>query len=633
MTDTVQNPFMAPAGNSPAVADGPWNDFAPKAAPQAADGPWNDFAPHAAPQTAAAGPWNDFAGAGGETDVAKTSQGAPMAPPPTFRQGPSIGAGRGEVVEPSQFDRFMNGISQGYTGAFQLAAHHPEYFAPAGLGYVAKAAAPQFAQQTADMTDKWAQQDAAEEAELRRKAALPAENTDWWNVAGQVASPVNYVGGGLGEAAVAKGAAALPRVIRPVAENAMARGVGAGVGMGAVQPVTSGDYDTEKARQIGENALAGGIGGPLISGAGSIVKPAIGQAAQALEDAGVRLTPGQLMGGWAKRAEDIAQSYPFVGDLIRKARDQGGKQFQVGAANRALAPIGEKVDKGIVPGPDLINHVEGKISDAYNRIHPNVNLAIDQPLAADLAGVVINARTVLPDAEINQLGRVIQSQVSGKIAQNGNVAPGTVVQSITSELGRMRAGYATSPDFDKRQLGTFIGDARQAINDALSRQNPAFAPELQKANAAWQLYAKLRDAAGRAGGPTGEFSPAQLENAAKKGATAGMKAKGTAPMQDYAAAGREVLGAKVPDSGVTERSLGILAMHGGLHGLGHMTLGPGIWAPAATIAALYNPVGRAIARGAILSRPPGAQAVRDILQKYAPAAAARLPLLNQGQQP
>ena len=600
------------------------------------DGPWNDFA-SAAPTQAATGPWNDFAGAGGETDVAKTSQGAPMTPPPTFRQGPSIGAGRGEVVEPSQFDRFMNGISQGYTGAFQLAAHHPEYFMPAGLGYAAKAAAPQFAQQTADMTDKWAQQDAAEEAELRRKAALPAENTDWWNVAGQVASPVNYVGGGLGEAAVVKGAAALPRVIRPIAENAMARGVGAGVGIGAVQPVTSGDYDTEKAKQIGENALAGGIGGPLISGAGSIVKPAIGQAAQALEDAGVRLTPGQLMGGWAKRAEDIAQSYPFAGQLVRNARDQTGKEFQVAAANRALAPIGETVDRGIAPGPELVTHVEDKISDAYNRIHPNVSLVLDHDLAADLGAVLTRARTTLPDAELNQLQRILTSQISGKLTNNGGVMPGKIVQSVTSEIGRMKAGYAADASFDKRQLGGFLGDVREAVGDAVARQNPAFAPDLQRANQAWQMYAKLRDAAGRAGGPIGEFSSTQLESAAKKGATAGQKAKGTAPMQAFAAAGKEVLPSKVPDSGTPERAATMAAMHALAGTAGHYgaysAFGPGALVPGAAIAALYNPIGLAVARGAILSRPPGAQAVRDILQKYAPQAAARLPLLNQGQQP
>ena len=598
------------------------------------DGPWNDFASPASAQ-ATAGPWNDFPGAGGETDMVKTSQGAPMAPPPTFRQGPSIGAGRGEVVEPHQFDRFMNGISQGYTGAFQLVAHHPEIFMPGGLGSVAMAAAPQFTQQMADTTDKWAQQDAAEEAEMRRKAALPAENTDWWNVAGQVASPVNYVGGGLGEAAVVKGATALPRVIRPIAENAVARGVGAGVGMGAVQPVTGGDYDTQKAAQIGESALAGGIGGPLISGAGSIAKPAIGKAAQMLEDAGVRLTPGQLMGGWAKRAEDIAQSYPFAGQLVRNARDQTGKEFQVGAANRALAPIGEKVDKGIVAGPELVTHVEDKISDAYNRIHPNVSLVLDQGLAADLGAVLTRARTTLPDADLNQLQRILEAQISGKLTNNGGVMPGKIVQSVTSEIGRMKAGYATDSSFDKRQLGGYLGDVREAVGNAIARQNPAFAPDLQKANAAWQLYAKLRDAAGRAGGPMGEFSPTQLEGAAKKGATAGQKAKGTAPMQAFAAAGKEVLPSKVPDSGTPERAAMMGAWHAlagaGAHGAGYAAMGPGALVPGAALAALYNPLGLAIARGAILSRPPGAQAVRDILQKYAPQAAVRLPLLNQGQ--
>ena len=299
--------------------------------------------------------------------------------------------------------------------------------------------------------------------------------------------------------------------------------------------------------------------------------------------------------------------------------------FQVQAGNRALAEIGERVDNGITAGPDLINNVEDKLSARYNSIHPNVNLSIDQPLAADLVGIAQKAKGVLPDNELNQFQRIIDSQLSGKIGQSGGTAPGKVVQGITSEIGRMMKGYSTDASFDKRQLAGFLGDTREAISDAISRQNPQYAQPLEQANAGWRLYAKLRDAAGKQGSPTGEFYPAQLERAAKRGESAGSKAKGTAPLQDFASAGKEVIPSKVPDSGTPERAAMMAALtHGAIFGAGFNPLAH-LAAPAG-IAAIYNPASQYLIRKAITARPAGSETIRNILNQYAPQTAARIPL-------
>jgi hypothetical protein len=589
---------------------GPWEDFTPQAQPAVNNGPWADFQPPA-----------------NETVMGKTAEGTgPVAPPPTFKTAPTWGpTNAAEDLSPAartlagtRLDRALTGVFGSGAGLNQTAAHAAAYVSPQWGGEWAK---------SADDLAKWYANHAAES---KARAGLKPEDTDWWNVAGQVSSPVNW-GAGAGVAGAAK---ALPLVGRAVEGSNILQGALQGAGIGAVQPVVTQpgqDYASQKLAQVGTGTVAGGAGTAALGALGSFVKPALSKSAQILADAGVRMTPGQLLGGMTKRLEDIAQSYPFAGQLVRNARLQSGEDFQIAAANKALKPIGAKVEGDIAAGPDLIEHVEDKISREYNRIHPNVSLALDQPLAADLGGIAQRAVGKLPDQELRQLQSIIEDQITGKVSRSNGLVPGKDVQGITSELSNEIKGYRTDPSWDKKKLGSFLGDVREAVRDALVRQNPQFAPQLRKANESWMLYAKLRDAAGRQGGELGQFSPTQLESAAKRGETAGAKAKGLAPMQGFAAAGKQVLPSKVPDSGTPERAAMMAIPHLIGAGGGYAAAGiPGAVAPGLGIAALYNPAAQYLLRQAITARPAGAQALRDIINQYAPQAAGRIPLLSNG---
>ena len=100
----------------------------------------------------------------------------------------------------------------------------------------------------------------------QREAAIQAErgsNTsmDWPRLAGNILSPVNYIGTGL-----VRGAGVLADLGRAVA---------GGIGAGAVQPVTKDKdrYWTEKAFQTGEGALIGGAtGGVGLAGSRAVTK-------------------------------------------------------------------------------------------------------------------------------------------------------------------------------------------------------------------------------------------------------------------------------------------------------------------------------------------------------------------------
>ncbi len=74
-------------------------------------------------------------------------------------------------------------------------------------------------------------------------------------------------------------------------------------------------------------AAGGKLGDTLMRGAAKVVSPTISKYAKALMDEGVRLTPGQILGGTAQKMEDKVTSIPFLGDMIANARIRGLQDF------------------------------------------------------------------------------------------------------------------------------------------------------------------------------------------------------------------------------------------------------------------------------------------------------------------
>jgi hypothetical protein len=551
--------------------------------------------------------------------VAKTSNvtndQSPDLTDASFKKGPSTGG-----IEPNYFERMLNGAMKPIGGAEQLIARGVKYLDPSGITTPALA---EVSDQWAKAADARARDVSAYGEDLTRYAGVnPQTHTDWYNLAGQGLSPANFMAGG----GAVKAARSLPVIGETIAGSNILKGAVGGGAMSATEPVTSGDYASEKEKQIAIGMGSGGVAGGVIGKAGAVIKPRIDAAVQALADEGVRLTPGQIMGGVVKRLEDALQSYPIVGSLIRNSRERSLNDFQVAAANRALEPIGEKVTGKVATGPELVEHVNSKIGAVFNRVLPQTTLAMDNGLAQDVKSIIADASGWLPTQELNQLQNIIRAQVMGKISTSGGQAPGELVQTMTSRLGGLAKDYRTGMGGeDKRMLGEYLSQAKGAVEDAIIRQNPHVAGELKQAKKAWSLYKRVEDAAARQGGEVGQFSPAQLEMAAKKGVTQFTKAKGGAPLQDLATAAKKVLPSKVPDSGTPERTFAL-----GLGGYMAHAAQPSTLAVPAAIAALYNPVGEKVLRAALMSRPKGAQALRDFIDRNSQEAAGRIALYGQG---
>ena len=238
----------------------------------------------------------------------------PTPPSPSaFKSGPSTGGT--EPVQSAYLDRFMNGVSSGYAGAEQLLAHGAEYVAPS------------LASGWRQGADERAQSVATEKAALAQKAGLAPDQTDWVNVAGQVASPVNYAGSG------AAGMAA--KAIPLVRGSNIAKGVMQGATVAGAQPVNSPDYWSEKGKQAAVGAVAGPVL-PMVQAAAKGIAAsspyAINIAKQYLRRAPEEAILHHITGGL---------SAPFTG--AKRVWDAVSETNAAKAAARAAAPVARQL--------------------------------------------------------------------------------------------------------------------------------------------------------------------------------------------------------------------------------------------------------------------------------------------------
>jgi len=380
-----------------------------------------------------------------------------------------------------------------------------------------------------------------------------------------------------------------------------------------------GNFASQKLNQIGVGALSGGIAAPATKAVSAMIAPKVGAAQQRLIDAGVPLTPGQILGGGFARTEDKLTSVPFLGDMIKNAQQRSVQGFNRAAYNEALAPIGATLPKGTTAGSDAVGAVRQAIGDVYDSIQPRAQFVPDQNFVSDLQLIRQNLEQNAP-AAINQFDNIVKNQVANKAAANGGVLSGKQWGQTRSEISSIARnqvlGNATP---DNRTLAAALNDLNEAINSGVGRSSPPdVLPTLEKANAAWARYKQLEAAAGMAGASNNGnvFTAAQFSNAARKGATAAQRAQNSGLNGQFAADAQSVLGAKYPDSGTPGRALLALA---GPAALGQMAA-PQAMIPAAAgigLAALpYTSVGQRATQSILTSRPAVAEPIADFLARY-----------------
>jgi hypothetical protein len=346
-----------------------------------------------------------------------------------------------------------------------------------------------------------------------------------------------------------------------------------------------------------ESAMTFGMGAGLQAGANRLAQAATAARARPLSDArqisnqGVTLTPGQMMGGTAQRAEDALTSVPVAGDAVRAARVRGIESFDRAAIDRTLAPIGHGLAPDANVGREGVQAARQTISQAYEDALRPVAVAPDAAWDGELTAIL--ARPNLPRRVRNDLTALlgdIRARMAGGL-------DGRAWKQIDSELASAvrAADNASGNDPASRFLRDALADTRTAHQNLLERTDPNVFGMVRAADEATANLARVTQASQYTGTSArgGVFSPADLNRAVQAGdSSAGNRqfAQGQALMQDLTDPAMRVLPQQVPDSGTPFRSLMTgLGLTGGGAALGVdptmlMAAGAGV----AGVAGLYS---------------------------------------------
>jgi len=456
------------------------------------------------------------------------------------------------------------------------------------------------------------------EIDESRKLDAPLMNTAGGvvgNLAGNVATmALPGMGAAKAVSSVPKLAALLEAVTaaKPIA-TAVGLGAGTGAVQGALEPTATGQ---SRAANIATGAGIGAAGGVIPGALARVVKPNSSDDVARLIDEGVRVTPGQAMGGIAKGIEDKATSIPLLGAVIKRAQTRGIEDFNRAGFNRALAPIGEKVGPDFNIGREGIAQVEKKIGAAYDTVLDKIKIVqLDDAFQQEVSKVS-GMTAELGEGIAGQFNAILKNRVLDKMTPAGTMSAETM-KEVESELGRQVRRFSSSADANQRGLASALREVQSSLRGSVERSAGSdLAGELKSANTAWANFVRIQDAAARIGSKDGVFTPAQLTAAVRKGdgsVRKGAFARGDALMQDLAESGKNVLSQSIPNSGTADRLMNAGAM-GGLP-----FLEPGMLAAIAGGALPYTNMGGKVTLAMLAKRPEFAGQLAEILRAGAPA--------------
>lgn len=301
-----------------------------------------------------------------------------------------------------------------------------------------------------------------------------------------------------------------------------------------------------------DSTIAGSVAGPRLPGSTPAPRTLTPRAQQAktLADKGVVSTPGQIQGGWLDRLEQGAQSMPIIGDFIKNARNRSVEQFHQATINDALKPIGAQLPKDL-KGNQAIAEAERLLSEKYDAILPQLKGNLGG-LKSELDQLKINGQS-LPAQQATDLARIIDKEIVDKF-KNGQ-ADGRALKDIRTTLNNEIKEFQNSTSPYDRKLAQALGEARDALQRMVTRENPQYSKELSKIDEGWSKF-KVAQRAAVAARKDGVFTPAQyLSSVAAKDVSKDKSAfaRGTARQQSLGQAGSDVLGNTLPDSGTPFR--------------------------------------------------------------------------------
>ena len=398
-----------------------------------------------------------------------------------------------------------------------------------------------------------------------------------------------------------------------------------GAVMGAIQPTLE---DENRAF----NTLAGGTTGALgqagVNAIGRIAQPIVKQltpvgekAVQILKDAGVPLDAAQATGS---KVLERAKAFLYDNPITAGAQASFANA-QKSAYNKAIAKTFGEDAEHITP--EVITAAKDRIGNVYDDVATRVNIGIDKQFKNALNELNDDAMHTLKDSEHQIIQKNIDDILS-KAEQNSGYLDAAQYKNLKKRLDRLSG----SKDVD---VAGYARDLRDLLNKGLSDSaefygNKADVALLKQANKEWGNMRKVEDVADFS---TGEISPSKLYNSLKtKGKRYSFYAEDP-QLANLAAAGKNVLPEKLPNSGTTARILNAAALpaalgvgealrEGDIYGAGK-GIAVGVVAPKLIQKALNNP-----AFASYLEKGIGQSTLKQLLQAPSNIGAGKVPLAS-----
>lgn len=492
--------------------------------------------------------------------------------------------GAGGNLRGSAIGGVMQGMANPVVGAIQLGAH------ALGLG------------------DKVDPTIASKDAEYQSaRAAAGRSGFDAAQLAGEVLSPANLALGMAGRVAAA-----------PTMGSKIMTGAATGAAAGALTPIASGedqqDFWTNKGKQVATGAAVGGALPPVVAGVGRVVSPnaSVNDTVKKLIDAGIRLTPGQALGGLAARTEDKARSFFGLGDAITAAQKRGEADLNIAAINGGLelvGPMAQMPSRVLRPGHDSIAQLRTTAQKAYDNLVPHLHADLNDTQFYSNINLLRNHIAHMPQQEQDAINHIIDREVGHRMDPAGRLV-GTDLQDALAAVRDHASSFGRSSSKYERDAGEVLKAFQSELRDLLERTNPQYANEFAKINTAYRVLKTIDRAASSVASPEGVFTPSQFHSAVKAGDFSKDKrafSEGGAFLQNLSGPAKTIMSSHYTDSGTAGR----LALSAG-------AIASGLASPAIPLSllgtsALYAPGVQKHVVNALTRRPDFARPLADLL--------------------
>lgn len=322
----------------------------------------------------------------------------------------------------------------------------------------------------------------------------------------------------------------------------LAGGVGLAAGHGALKAPGEDKTRGEEALEAGAFALAGGAAGEALGKAARGI--AKSDAAQALLEKGVQLTPGQAAkGGLPRIMEYLLSIKPGSAKAVEALKEESLESFNRVALNEAVPFSDEFLKSGIIKDASKFEAIGEageagfrKLDDMYKDAYDQAWSLAGKPSDDALIGIMDStklAKTELP----SKYGRQLNA-----IDDTANLVADGKQPAITLDKAIKKGIDTAWKNGDAAAADTF-GDIKNILSESLSGEAKEV---LKEVNSNYGKFKAIESAAGRISNEGDLFTPRALKAGSKAAGKSKRFARGESPLRQFAKAGEETLGRKEP---------------------------------------------------------------------------------------